>query len=95
VDTADKRTVPGEGEKRIAGQPNSYQEMMAMYGHQAASIREQENYVEKGAAKPSKAKGLHEEKMNEHEAIVPDSNALKTRWPSQAAKEEASKKGGN
>jgi len=70
ADTADERTVPGEGETRIAGQPNSYNEMMAMYGHHAPHISEQEDYVGKAAAEANKAKRLGEEKKSKEQGAM-------------------------
>ena len=50
-----------QGNDRIWGQPNSYEEMMAMRGVHAPSIHQRADYVEEKAAEANKATRLDEE----------------------------------
>lgn len=82
--TANERTVPGTPEKRIAGQPNNYQEKMAMYSQQAA-INRQQYSGGKAAGETDKVEELSEEEKKERERLKKD-------WPSQYAMEEAGRR---
>jgi len=81
---ANERTVPGTPEKRIAGQPNNYQEKMAMYSQQAA-INRQQYSGGKAAGETQEVEELSEEEKKERERLKKD-------WPSQYAMEEAGRK---
>ena len=50
-----------QGNDRVWGQPNSYEEMMAMRGVHAPSIQQRADYVEEKAAEANKAMRLDEE----------------------------------
>jgi len=81
---ANEHPVPGTPEKRIAGQPNNYQEKMAMYSQQAAINRQQDSGG-KAAGESQEVEEVSEEEKKERERLKRD-------WLSRYAMEEAGRR---